>query len=69
MTVCGNPAISLYFDLGDPDGGNRNGSEIKFNVDNFGIAHEHPGSWISEDHFYMQANEIQNKKNFLKRST
>jgi hypothetical protein len=38
-----------------------------FSVDNFGTAHEHLGNWISEDHFYMEANEIQNKKKFLEK--
>lgn len=49
-------------------GFNANDGKIHwFSVDNFGTAHDHLGHWISEDHFYMQAGEIQQKKKFVEK--
>jgi len=49
-------------------GFNANDGKIHwFSVDNFGTAHDHLGYWVSEDHFYMQANELQQKKKFVEK--
>jgi hypothetical protein len=49
-------------------GYNNNDNKIHwFSVDNFGTAHDHLGVWKTNNHFYMQANEIQQKKKFLEK--
>lgn len=47
-------------------GYNTNDRKIHwFSVDNFGTTHDHIGVWRTPDHFFMTANEMQGKKNYI----
>jgi hypothetical protein len=38
-----------------------------FTVDNFGTTHDHPGYWVNDDHFYMEATEKRGGKKFVEK--
>lgn len=68
--------LTLYQWWADPELGTYKGTSLVgystndekvhwLTVDNFGTAHEHLGTWISADHFFMQANETIQQKKFI----
>lgn len=49
-------------------GYNANDKQIHwFSIDNFDSAHEHLGTWLTPDHFFMEAHETVNGKSMIEK--